>query len=363
MMKKQRLFPLLLAILLFVPLLGGASASEASESETSAPVGEAFSTTEYVLNRDDDYYHFSSVTDVQIRGYIGGDLIGFSYAPKVSATIDGNLRFAATALEVTGDVARSITVACGEATLAASSKSVYFIGDSLYFSGSNGDLTAAALEVSLSGRVDGDVNVQADRVTFLNGFSCTGSIRVTAKEVEFGPVDAAAVEWQQVTTGSEIGGQLLELLYSIPAQILIVLLLLFLLRKPFGSLCAGFNRDKVKIALTGLAGLFIPILAIFLLLTMIGMPVSLLLLAGYFFLFFICEPIAAILIAGAYINMENKYLAASLVITGIMLFKLVPFLSEAVTLVCFVLTLGTLLRAAFRRGPSVPPPELGGFQV
>ena len=100
MMKKQRLFPLLLAILLFVPLLGGASASEASESETSAPVGEAFSTTEYVLNRDDDYYHFSSVTDVQIRGYIGGDLIGFSYAPKVSATIDGNLRFAATALEV-----------------------------------------------------------------------------------------------------------------------------------------------------------------------------------------------------------------------------------------------------------------------
>ena len=122
-------------------------------------------------------YHFSSITDVQIRGYIGGDLIGFSYAPKVSATIDGNLRFAATALEVTGDVARSITVACGEATLAASSKSVYFIGDSLYFSGSTGDLTAEALEVSLSGRVDGDVNVQADRVTFLNGFSCTGSIR------------------------------------------------------------------------------------------------------------------------------------------------------------------------------------------
>lgn len=77
MMKKQRLFPLLLAILLFVPLLGGASASEASESETSAPVGEAFSTTEYVLNRDDDYYHFSSITDVQIRGYIGGDLDGF----------------------------------------------------------------------------------------------------------------------------------------------------------------------------------------------------------------------------------------------------------------------------------------------
>lgn len=161
------------------------------------PVGEAFSTTEYVLNRDDDYYHFSSITDVQIRGYIGGDLIGFSYAPKVSATIDGNLRFAATALEVTGDVARSITVACGEATLAASSKSVYFIGDSLYFSGSTGDLTAEALEVSLSGRVDGDVNVQADRVTFLNGFSCTGSIRVTAKEVEFGPVDAAVVEWQR----------------------------------------------------------------------------------------------------------------------------------------------------------------------
>lgn len=79
---------------------------------------------------------------------------------------------------------------------------------------------------------------------------------------------------------------------------MIVLLLLFLFRRPFGNLCAGFNRDKVKIVFTGLAGLFIPILAIFLLLTVIGMPVSLLLLAGYLFLYFVCEPVAAILIAG-----------------------------------------------------------------
>lgn len=183
----------------------------------------------------------------------------------------GNLRFAGVSLEVTGDVARNITVACGEATLAASSKNVYFIGETLYFSGSTGDLTVEAVEVSLSGRVEGDVDVQADRVTFLNGFSCGGTIRVTAKEVDFGPVEAAAVDWNEVTTGSEIGGRLLDLVYNIPAQILIVLLLLFLFRRPFGNLCAGFNRDKVKIVFTGLAGLFIPILAIFLLLTVIGM--------------------------------------------------------------------------------------------
>lgn len=231
------------------------------------------------------------------------------------------------------------------------------------FPGSTGDLTAEALEVSLSGRVDGDVNVQADRVTFLNGFSCTGSIRVTAKEVEFGPVDAAVVEWQQVTTGSEIGGQLLELLYSIPAQILIVLLLLFLLRKPFGSLCAGFNRDKVKIALTGLAGLFIPILAIFLLLTMIGMRCRCCFWPAISSFSSSASRLPPFSLPAHISIWKTNILAASLVITGIMLLKLVPFLSEAVTLVCFVLTLGTLLRAAFRRGPSVPPPELGGFQV
>lgn len=86
-------------------------------------------------------------------------------------------------------------------------------------------------------------------------------------------------------------------------------------------------------------------------------------MAGYLFLYFVCEPVAAILIAGTYINMENKYLSSALVMVAITLLKLVPVLSEAVTLVCFVLVLGTLLRAAFRRGPSVPPPELGGFQV
>ena len=89
-----------------------------------------------MLDRDDDYFHFSSDAGVRISGYIGGDLIGFSNEPKISAVIDGNLRFAGVSLEVTGDVARNITVACGEATLAASSKNVYFIGETLYFSGS-----------------------------------------------------------------------------------------------------------------------------------------------------------------------------------------------------------------------------------
>ena len=366
MMTKQRfalLAALLAALLLCVPLLFGATAASDAPSEAPVSRGESFSMGEYVLDRDDDYFHFSSDAGVRISGYIGGDLIGFSNEPKISAVIDGNLRFAGVSLEVTGDVARNITVACGEATLAASSKNVYFIGETLYFSGSTGDLTVEAVEVSLSGRVEGDVDVQADRVTFLNGFSCGGTIRVTAKEVDFGPVEAAAVDWNEVTTGSEIGGRLLDLVYNIPAQILSVLLLLFLFRRPFGNLCAGFNRDKVKIVFTGLAGLFIPILAIFLLLTVIGMPVSLLLLAGYLFLYFVCEPVAAILIAGTYINMENKYLSSALVMVAITLLKLVPVLSEAVTLVCFVLVLGTLLRAAFRRGPSVPPPELGGFQV
>ena len=47
---------------------------------------------------------------------------------------------------------------------------------------------------------------------------------------------------------------------------------------------------------------------------------------------------------------------------AITLLKLVPVLSEAVTLVCFVLVLGTLLRAAFRRASPFRRLNWAGFR-
>ena len=92
MMTKQRfalLAALLAALLLCVPLLFGATAASDAPSEAPVSRGESFSMGEYVLDRDDDYFHFSSDAGVRISGYIGGDLIGFSNEPKISAVIDG----------------------------------------------------------------------------------------------------------------------------------------------------------------------------------------------------------------------------------------------------------------------------------
>ena len=70
MMTKQR-FALLAALLLCVPLLFGATAASDAPSEAPVSRGESFSMGEYVLDRDDDYFHFSKI----FKKYTG-------YSPK-----------------------------------------------------------------------------------------------------------------------------------------------------------------------------------------------------------------------------------------------------------------------------------------
>ena len=175
----------LLSALVFAPV---SYAADADSSVSDTLVSQASSGSQNVsaagnvfdLNGDDDFVHFSAVEGIIINGNTEGDIIGFSYSPVINASVGGSVRYAANIIEIKGDVARNITVLAMEMTSSGSSKGVYFAGGTLYFSGSTGTLSAQAEKVYLSGQVDGDINIEADSVEFLNGFSCTGKITLTA---------------------------------------------------------------------------------------------------------------------------------------------------------------------------------------
>ena len=84
------------------------------------------------------------------------DIVCASPRAKASGTIEGLTRASVLALG-------PLLARCGEATLAASSKSVYFIGDSLYFSGSTGE---DIQQYAYIGRLCCFVNTDAYLATF-----------------------------------------------------------------------------------------------------------------------------------------------------------------------------------------------------
>lgn len=356
----------LLSALVFAPV---SYAADADSSVSDTLVSQASSGSQNVsaagnvfdLNGDDDFVHFSAVEGIIINGSTGGDIIGFSYSPVINASVGGSVRYAANIIEIKGDVARNITVLAMEMTSSGSSKGVYFAGGTLYFSGSTGTLSAQAEKVYLSGQVNGDINIEADSVEFLNGFSCTGKITLTAGSVSFGPVDRSTVTFNEITTGSAITAAILGLFYDIPVNIILAFIIMFVFRRSLVSVYETFNADKFKITFMGFAAaVCIPFIAVLLLLTFVGTTVSLVIAVIYALLYYLSVAAASVIIGGVYMPVENKYLASAATAAILTVLCAVPVLSYAVPVVCFLLTLGTIVRSVFSSRRTLPPPEYGG---
>ena len=356
----------LLSALVFAPV---SYAADADSSVSDTLVSQASSGSQNVsaagnvfdLNGDDDFVHFSAVEGIIINGSTEGDIIGFSYSPVINASVGGSVRYAANIIEIKGDVARNITVLAMEMTSSGSSKGVYFAGGTLYFSGSTGTLSAQAEKVYLSGQVNGDINIEADSVEFLNGFSCTGKITLTARSVSFGPVDRSTVTFNEITTGSAITAAILGLFYDIPVNIILAFIIMFVFRRSLVRVYETFNADKFKITFMGFAAaVCIPFIAVLLLLTFVGTTVSLVIAVIYALLYYLSVAAASVIIGGAYMPVENKYLASAATAAILTVLCAVPVLSYAVPVVCFLLTLGTIVRSVFSSRRTLPPPEYGG---
>lgn len=287
--RRRLLLPLLIA---FLAVPSSALALEARSAETvTVPPGET-------LNED----LYATGETVTIAGTVTGDVIVASGKVFISGTVNGSVWAAASQVSVSGTVAGSVRAVGSEVTvsggvgrdlLAAGSEVRTApggrIGGDALVAGSTvamagpvaGDLKAAAERITLSGSVGGNASTRSDeRLQLQPGAAIAGSLEYRGSEelardpgaTVGGPVKFIKQESDRENYFDRLGDQL----YWFLAAVLLLLAILLYARRAAQVVADQVFRRPGWSLLTGLAFVLLtPLLMLVLLVTLVGIPLSL----------------------------------------------------------------------------------------
>ncbi len=260
---------------------------------------------------------------INISGEISGDVICLGQNINLTGKIGGSFRAAGNAINTTAKIARNI-VAVG-ATIAIGLESE--IGWDALLAGANIDLRgkigrnllAAASVAHLGGEISGNVNLKINNGNQKNREGKTGLpafiISETAKIN--GDLSYTAEQTADIQTGSQIAGKTTKKtpvykikndrnvylawfwtkVFSIFSALVIGLVLISLWREEIKKLSDNMLENITHSLSIGVAVFFLaPIVAFFLMLTFIGLPLALIVIAVWAIGLYVAKIITAILI-------------------------------------------------------------------
>lgn len=233
--------------------------------------GPQFFTGALVSVRDDvegDVY--AAGQSITIEGDITGDVIAAGQNITINGDIDGNLRLAGQNITVNGAVSRSGTVFAAEVQL---SEAGSFGGDlvgsaeTIAIDGTIGrDLILSVGDLRVHGAVGGDLTYSSDTEALLSPDAVEGSAERVA------PSSSAEVD---ASPGTLFLGWILGLLYALIALIPIAVIAGLLFPRTVVRVTEHLVHSPWKALLVGfLASLVIPLVLLFLLITIIGAPLA-----------------------------------------------------------------------------------------
>jgi cytoskeletal protein CcmA (bactofilin family) len=227
---------------------------------------------------------------VSVTGRVAGDVLVFAQRLQVTGQVDGNVRSFGEFQDLEGLIARNVTV-FGETVQLHSDAEV------------SGSFTSASETSTLDGRVGRDLIVFAETST-VNG-TVGGNARLAGETVKIGPNAAIAGELTihsggepdisadaSLSTGPRIErveedssgsffGRVVWRFLAWAASFIYGLVVLFLAPRMVTRVMENLSRYGISIGLGALALVAIPIAIIIVCLTLVGIPLGLVALAGY----------------------------------------------------------------------------------
>lgn len=256
------------------------------------------------------------------------------------------------------------------ASAASSDDRVVIVGDVLVDRDTTaGDILVADGDVTIRGTVDGDVVVGDGDVTIRG--KVTGDVLTLAGQAILGrraQVDGDVVyadEKPQVASGAQVGGKVKKVEPSdvglgldigiwvavTVSTLLLGLLLLLLFPKAADAVGRTFKARKGMTALVGLAAfILIPVLAVVLLVTIVGIPLGGGLLLALLPLYGLAYTVSAFAIGRLILSKRARILAFLAGLVILRLLAIIPFAGGLVWLIATILGLGALLLTALRSG-------------
>ena len=331
----RRIVVVLLIVGLFIPLATGGVAGQSVTGASGSIVvgeGETVDGIEGVAG------------SIVVHGTVTGDLSGAAGSIRIAETgrVEGNLDAAAGTLIVDGTVTGDVQAGAGSFELSDGAR----VG---------GAIDVGAGSITVDGAVGGDVRAAAETVVIGPNADVGGEFRYDASEftrdpdanVAGGVVEDASLRGDTgVSFGMDVAPSWFGTVYAFAAHLVLGAVLLFVFPRFSRDVAARVERDPLESGGVGLLTLFaVPIVVLLVTVTVVGIPLALLGIAGY---------VAAIWIATVYgryavgtwalrrLGSENRWLALVVGLAGVAVLGAVPLVGWIVELLALLLGLGAL---------------------
>jgi len=244
----------------------------------------------------------SSSKTLTSKGVIGGNLMSVARDLDISGEVGGSFRGGAQNISLDGKLKRNFLGFAASINLKESSEVggdvIVFCGE-LKVSGKVGKgIKGSVGSLVISGIIDGDVNVKADEISIMPDAKINGNLFYKSKKeakIEKGAQITGETKWTKVIPkkkkgGGLTGGKLLIKFLFLCASVATGLFMLLVAKKEVKAVKESIFKDFLKnLGLGFVFVICIPVAAIILLFTVIGTPISIIVIFAYLILFYIAK--------------------------------------------------------------------------
>ncbi|OGG11211.1 hypothetical protein A2Z00_00790 [Candidatus Gottesmanbacteria bacterium RBG_13_45_10] len=306
---------------------------------------------------------------ILVTGIVDGDVICAAQIIHISGTVSGNVRLAAQQIDIAGIVKRNATLLGQTLTIAKDGgvNGELLLGvQTLTVDGLVGKgVVGGAQTATINGRVNGDVNLDVETLNIGKTAVVAGSLTYTSKNEAAVPGSASISGKVTRVAPPQKKVEVTKKTYSLPAgrpwpasalpSILLYLIIGFVMVAVFPGFTTRVNDNmKDGPVLTGILGfaalMLVPMAAIFLAITIIGIPVAIVLIALYILALLLCRVFVARLV-GKYIldsfNMAQKDNLLMQMLVGVPILWFIikfPVLGGIIGFIALIWSLGGIVK-------------------
>jgi cytoskeletal protein CcmA (bactofilin family) len=324
---------------------------------------------------DDDLYIGGS--NIVIDGIVNGDIFAMGMSITINGTVNGSVSLAAQSITINGDITGSARIAgsdinirgtIGRDLLAAGANvniaSGAKIGRDLLFGATNvsvngpvgGDIKGGGATVTLASQVAGNAEIEADRLILSSAAIIQGDLAYTSQneaDIQSGAQILGTTNRnlpaadKQSGPFSDIGGKILAFLMTLLVGI--VLILIFP-RRVVAVSSAIRHKPWLSLGWGALIFCAVPIAALIMLITVIGIPLSLITLVIYVIAIYLTQIVVGLFIGrwilGRFSKVESRGMLIGSLALGFFILtvlKLIPIVGVIVWFATVFFGLGAML--------------------
>lgn len=260
--------------------------------------------------------------NIQINGKVSGDLITISQNIKINGQVDGNVRAAATSVSIAGNI----------------NKNLNFAGESLFLEEASSvgqDVVMAVLNAELKGKIKGnahgmssnllilgsiekDVDILIDKTKSKNyvntlkiGEQAEINGKLTYRAGKEAIIETENIKGEIIKKEPEIAKiqpfNFSKLLYSLLSLFVLAIILRSLFKEPLKKVKRTMIEKNIKLSAYGALFLFAtPIIALFLMISLIGTPIAIIILVIWALIIYLSKILVAMTLGDYIFRKLNK---------------------------------------------------------